>query len=169
MQRALPAIQVGQAPDGTLTYLVDRPLAALPPVRSRDLAAAWDSARAAAIETLWGAARRFRFRRGDGSFADLELQDRDARCWAEAVEITTGLQTPYGLALCLRLLALVDLLAHASWTASLCRVRRGGAELHPALLRMAASAELTDDACFDETGFRAGLALLSANPAGDQP
>lgn len=93
---------------------------------------------------------------------ELALHDRDARCWAGAVEITTGLQTLYGLSLCLRLLALVDLLTRARWADGLCKMRRGGAELHPALLRTAASAELTNDGRFDETRFRAGLNALSA-------
>lgn len=155
------SLHIGQALDGTLTYLVDRPPAALPPVHGRDLAAAWDAARDAALGAVWGTGRRFRFRQPDGTFTDLALHDRDARCWAGAVEMTAGLQTLYGLSLCLRLLALVDLLARASWTNSLCQLRRNGAELHPALLRAAASVELTNDARFDETSFRAGLNLLA--------
>ena len=166
MQASPPPIHVGQALDGTLTYLVDQPPAELPPVRGRDLAAAWDAARDAALGTVWGAARLFRFRQGDGSFTDLALQDRDARCWAGAVEMTAGLQTMYGLSLCLRLLALVDLLARARWTDGLCTMRRGGAELHPALLRAAATLQLTNEARFDETRFRAGLHVLPAPPAG---
>ena len=166
MEHAPPLVQVGQGLDGTLTYLVDHPPGALPPVQGRDLAAAWDAAREAARAAMWGSARRFRFRQPDGSFTDLALQDRDALCWAGAVELTAGLQTTYGLSLCLRLLALVDLLARARWTDGLCRVRAGGAELHPALLRAAATTELTNDARFDETRFRAGLTLLAAPPAG---
>ncbi len=156
-----PALHVAEALDGTLTYLVDRPPAALPPVHGRDLAAAWDAARAAALDAAWGAGRRFCFRAEDGSVTELALDDRDARCWAGAVEVTTGLRTLYGLSLCLRLLALVDLLSRARWTDALCRVRRGGAELHPALLRTAAHSELTNEARFDETRFRAGLSVLS--------
>ena len=71
------------------------------------------------------------------------------------------MQTSYGLSLCLRLLALVDLLARASWTAELFRIGRTGTALHPALLSAAATAQLTSDARFDETGFRARLAGLS--------
>ena len=160
MDHATPLVQVGQALDGTLTYLIDHPPGELPPVRARDLAAAWDAAREAAVAAIWGSARRFRFRQPDGSLVDLALHDRDARCWAGAVELTSGLQTTYGLSLCLRLLALVDLLARARWTDALCQVRRGGAELHPSLLRVAATAPLTNDARFDETPFRAGLTVL---------
>ena len=166
MPAASPPIHVGQAPDGTLTYLVDHPPPALPPVRGRDLAAAWDDARDAALDSAWGTARLFRFRLPDGGFTDLALLDRDARCWAGAVETRTGLQTLYGLSLCLRLLALVDLMARARWTDALCTIRRGGAELHPALLRAAAAAELTNEARFDETQLRAGLACRPGPPAG---
>ncbi len=163
MNDAAP-LHVGRALDGTVTYLVDRSPAALPPVQGRDIAAAWDAARNAALGAVWGAGRRFCFKAEDGATVELALHDRDARCWAGAVEITTGLQTLYGLSLCLRLLALVDLLARARWADSLCQVRRGGAELHPALLRAAASTELTNDARFDETRFRAGLGVLAAPP-----
>ena len=156
------SLHIGQALDGTVTCVVDLPPAALPPVRGRDLAAAWDAARDAALGAMWGTAWHFRFRQPDGSFTDLALHDRDARCWAGAVEKTAGLRTLYGLSLCLRLLALVDLLARASWTASLCQFRRDGAVLHPALLRAAGCVELTNDARFDETSFRAGLDLLAA-------
>ena len=157
-------LHVGQSLDGTLTYVIDRAPADLPPVRGRDLAAAWDAARAAAIGAMWGAARRFCFRDEQGRITELALNDRDARCWAGAVELTTGLQTLYGLSLCLRLLALVDLLATARWAQPLCHVRRNGAELHPSLLRAAAEAELTNDARFDETRIRAGLKILPDLP-----
>jgi hypothetical protein len=160
------AVHVGATPDGTLTYLVDVPPEALPPVRHRDLAAAWDAARDAALAAAgtaagfpggasWGAARLFRFRRADGSCTDLALADRDACCWAGAVDGTVGMHTSYGLSLCLRLLALVDLLARASWAKSLFSLRRDGAVIDPSVLRAAATAPLTRDARFDESGFRA--------------
>lgn len=152
-----PLIRVGQAEDGTLTYLVDLPPEALPPVRSRDLAAAWDAAREAAAGAVWGAGRLFRFRGACGGSTDLALHDRDARCWAGAVDRTVGIQTSYGLSLCLRLLALVDLLGRASWTAALFELGRAGTELHPALLRTAATRPLTSEARFDESSFRAAV------------
>jgi hypothetical protein len=65
------------------------------------------------------------------------------------------MHTSYGLSLCLRLLALVDLLARERWAAALLTVTRGGAELDPALLRAAAIAPLNREARFDETKFRA--------------
>lgn len=165
MQHAPAPIKVGRTRDGTVAYFVDLPPEALPPVRGRDLASAWEAARDAAADAAWGTARLFRFRRPDGSVTDLMLSDEDARCWAGAVDGTVGMQTSYGLSLCLRLLALVDLLARATWTAELFRIGRTGAALHPALLSAAATAQLTSDARFDETGFRARLAGLSARPS----
>jgi hypothetical protein len=148
-------IQVGAAADGTLTYLVDLPPEAMPPVRLRDLDSVWDAARRAAARADWGTTRLFRFRNADGSFTDLALADRDACCWANAVDGSIGMHTSYGLSLCLRLLALVDLLAQARWTDGLFTLRRDGAEIHPALLRAAATADLTREARFDHEDIRA--------------
>jgi hypothetical protein len=106
--------------------------------------------------------RGFRFDRPDGSHTDLALADRDARCWADAVDRTVGIASGYGLSLCLRLLALVELLARAHWALPLLRIERDGADLHPALLRAAASVALSSDARFDETSFRIRLAQLAS-------
>jgi len=165
-----PTVRVDVVADGGLTYLVDAPPEELPPVRGRDLERAWYAAREAAMATAWGSVRGFRFRRADGSFTNLALADRDACCWAAAVDAIAGLKNSYGLSLCLRLLALVDLLARARWAAPLCRLERDGADLHPSLLRVAAATPLTAEARFDEGGFRAhltpALVELPAQPAG---
>jgi len=147
-------IRVAVADNGVVTYLVDSSPELLPPVRLRDIASAWDAARTAAHAAAWGSARLFRFRRADGSLTELALADADACCWAGAVDATTGMHTSHGLSLCLRLLALVDLLAREHWAAPLLRVSRGGAELDPALLRAAATTPLNHEARFDETLFR---------------
>jgi hypothetical protein len=157
-------IQVAVAENGTVTYLVDQPPESLPPVRLRDIAAAWEAARAAACAAAWGSARLFRFRRSDGSLTDLALADADACCWAGAVDLTAGMHTSYGLSLCLRLLALVDLLARARWAAPLFSVTRGGAELNPALLHAAAIAPLNREARFDDTPFRGLVAARLEGP-----
>jgi len=151
-------VHVGVGPDGAMTYRVEHPPEALPPVRGRDLERAWQAARDAALAADWGAPRGFRFRRSDGSYVDLALADADARCWANAVDGIAGMGTSYGLSLCLRLLALVDLLARAPWAATLYQLARDGAELHPTLLRAAADAPLTADARFDEPHFRRRIA-----------
>jgi hypothetical protein len=157
--RATPGagIRVGGDPGGPLTYLIDLPPEALPSVCKRDLERAWYAAREAALAERQGTVRGFRFNRPDGSHTDLALADRDARCWVGAVDQSVGIATTTGLSLCLRLLALIDLLARAPWARSLFHLARDGAEFHPALLRTAATQPLTRDARFDEAGFRARL------------
>jgi hypothetical protein len=154
-------IRVAVADNGTVTYLVESPPELLPPVRLRDIVAAWEAARAAARAAAWGSARLFRFRHADGSLTDLALADADACCWAGAVDQAAGMHTSYGLSLCLRLLALVDLLARERWAAPLFTISRAGAELDPALLRIAAITPLNREARFDHTQFRA---LVAARP-----
>jgi hypothetical protein len=152
------AIHVQPRPDGALTYLVALPPEALPPGRQRDLSAAWEAARSAATAANWGVPRFFRFCRADGTSTDLALSDPDACCWAGAVDGTVGMGTSYGLSLCVRLLALVDLLASARWADHLFEVRRDGAEIDAVVLGAAATLPLTAEARFDETGFRARVA-----------
>jgi hypothetical protein len=151
-------IRVGGGPDGLVTYLINLPPEELPSVCKRDLERAWYAAREAALAERQGAVLGFRFYRPDGSHTDLALADRDARCWVGAIDRTVGITTAPGMSLCLRLLALIDLLAHAPWARSLFHLARDGAEFHPALLRTAASQPLTKEARFDEAGFRARLA-----------
>jgi hypothetical protein len=154
------AVQVESGPEGAVVYRLDTPPEGLPAVRSRDLAAAWDAAREAARSAEWGFATRFLFNRTDGTSTELALADRDARCWATAVGQVAPLRTSYGVSLCLRLLALVDLLARARWTASLLAFEAGLIRLHPALLRLAAASPLSKEGLFDEPSFRASLASL---------
>ena len=152
------SVRIGAGPDGSLTYFVALAPEDLPSVHRRDLERAWYAARDAALAQRWGVARFFRFQRSDGSYGDLALADRDACCWADAVDSMVGLRNSYGVAVCLRLLALVDFVR---WADSLCLLQRDGAELHPSLLRAAASAQLTADARFDEAGFRSRLARFA--------
>ncbi len=154
-------VHIGSGPDGSLTYLVALAPEDLPSVHSRDIERAWEAARDAALAQRWGVARFFRFQRPDGSFGDLALADSDACCWASAVEGTVGLRNSYGLSVCIRLLALVDLLARARWADSLRPLRADGAELHPSLLRAAASTALTAEARFDESAFRSRLSRFA--------
>jgi hypothetical protein len=157
------AIRVGER-DGRLTYLVPVAPEELPPVRGRELQAAWDAAREAAIEAgLDGGAgavvRAFRFCRQDGAETDLVLEDPDACAWAGAVDRRAGLATRSGLSVCLRLLGLVELIGRAGWTDAFCALRSDGAELHPALLEAAGRLPLTEDGLLDETRLRASLGL----------
>ncbi|MGC8477477.1 MAG: hypothetical protein ACP5NP_14080 [Acetobacteraceae bacterium] len=130
---------------------------ALPAVRPRELDRAWHAARAAALAEAWGNRRGFRFHRADGQVTELLLADRDACCWAEAIDRLAGLATASGLSLCLRLLALVDLLARNPPLAARCRFARDGAELPPVLLALAAATPLSPEAGFDPAPFHAAL------------
>ncbi|MGH7152383.1 MAG: hypothetical protein ACREF3_00535 [Acetobacteraceae bacterium] len=138
-------------------------------MRGRDLERAWYAARDAAIDAAWGAMRAFRFHHPDGTTTDLALADPDACCWARAVDRTVGLGSCYGLSLCLRLLALVDLLARAHWASPYYRLQRDGAELDLALLRVAATVPLTPEIRFDEAVFRARLGPQALPPAVSHP
>jgi hypothetical protein len=156
----MPAIEVAHAANGTLTYLIHDTPQALPPVRRQDLVAAWDDARSAALRRESAPRRAFRFARPDGDTTDLALSDPDASVWAGAVDRTLGVGNPYGLSVCLRLLALVDLLS-APWARGLFALRRGGADLDPGLWRLAAEAKLTEEGRFDAMAFRAALTPLA--------
>ena len=152
---SLRDVSVATAPDGSLTYLVAEGPERLPPVRTRDLEAVWHAARGAAVRADWGTVRRFRFHRTEGEATDLALADADACCWADAVDASIGMRSRYGLSVCFRLLALVDLMAHSRWTDALFTLKRDGAELAPALLQAAATAALTAEARFDSAALRA--------------
>ena len=151
-------IQLVRTIDGTLTYLVRLPPESLPPVRARDLDAAWQRARRAAINTEWGDVLRFRFRRPDCADTDLLLADQDAACWAAAADRVASLATAYGLSLCLRLLALVAVIADSRRADRYVTLRRDGASIAPALLAGAATVSLTRDAAFDPDALRTRLA-----------
>ena len=155
----LAPVRIVRDPHGSLTYLVDALPEELPAVRKRDVELAWDAAHRAAHAGRWGVVRGFRFQR-EGSDApprDLLLADMHGASWAEAVDGLIGLRSLYGLSLCLRLLALVDLLARARWADGLYRMHQGEAELDAGLLRLAAIARLTPQAGFDAAAFRAIL------------
>ena len=150
-------IRVGGDANGVLTYLIDLTPEALPSVCRRDLERAWHAAREAALGERAGAVRGFRFNRPDGSHTDLALADPDACCWVGAIDRMAGIANLAGMSLCLRLLALIELLASAPRIRSLFHLAPDGAEFHPALLRTAASQPLTRDARFDEAAFRTRL------------
>ena len=163
----MPPIQVTRHATG-LSYFIESSPAALPPVLLRDLSGAWESARHAALEGPASClSRAFSFARPDGGTTDLALADRDAQCWAQAVDRRLDLSSMYGLSVCLRLLALIDLLARTPWARDRVRLGGGAAELDPALLRLAARAKLTDEAGFDEGALRRGLAgpAVQTSPA----
>lgn len=145
-------VEVMEYGDDRLLYRVTLPPEGLPPVTVRALEAALDAARSATLDDGDRRYRSFRFLGADGAVADFDIADSDARIWAAAVDRRTGLATLDGLALCLRLLALVDLLATAPW-ASRYLATGHGLRIGPPLLRAAARADLTEEARFDEASF----------------
>ncbi len=152
------SIAVGVAPDGALTYFVPVPPGELPPVRGQDLMAAWTTAHEAARQGSWGQRRQFCFRSPEGGITELALRDVDACCWAAAIDRTLGLGSLHGLSVCLRLLALVQLIGGAGAAGGLFAIEAGDAALHPALWRAAAESPLTDTAGFDAPRLLARLA-----------
>ena len=157
-ERAHPPIELATDRTGALIYRVGMSPDALPPVRTGDLAEGWDAARRAAAASRWGEPRMFRFRPDGNDPVDLALNDDDAACWAEAIDAAWGLQTAYGLSLCLRLLGLVALLSDSPMLRALCPLSRAGMTLDPALVRAAASIPLSTRGHLDERRVRAHLA-----------
>jgi hypothetical protein len=159
LHRMPTAIRVACAPDGALHYAIPCPPERMPAVAPLALSEAWEAARVAAAAERWGPHRTLVFR--DGPV--MALADADAACWAEAVDRLAGLETLAGLSLCLRLLALVDLLSRARWMTGMFAISADGIELHPALLTAAATEGLDAAGRFDETGMKR---LLSHRIAG---
>lgn len=160
-------IYMERAPDGAITYAVPVPPECLPPVAPGELLAAWALARRAAALHRWGPRRELLFVRPEGGATRIAIADADAGCWAEAIDAEVGLETLPGLALCLRLLALVEILTRARWLSGLFDVTPDGIDLHPALLRAAATMPLDSAARFDESGLRRLLSrpLPQGSPA----
>jgi hypothetical protein len=167
-ERPSPSVEVRDRGPDHLLYRIAVEPAAMPPVPVRELEAAWDAARADSLSAAWGAQRSFRFQKRGGQTADFDLTDRDARCWAGAVDRVAGLGTLGGVSLCLRLLALVHLLATAPWAISYLSSKRDGAKIDRALMRAAARADLTDEARFDEVSLRRNLPARPSDRDGGQ-
>ena len=149
------------AADGSELHLVPVSPEALPRVQKRDLEQAWDAARDAARAGREGAKRGFRFANGE----DFALDDRDARAWATAIDAIADLSTAHGMSVCLRLLALIDLIGRARWLAPFVSLKgAAGACLDGSLLQAAAVTRLTPEAGLDE----AALRTLIPRPAGSK-
>lgn len=158
-------IRCAEGPDGLLTYAIALPPQAIPPVRPRDLLEAWDAAREAATAEVFGPPRLLRFAGPGGQPTTLALADRDAAAWAAAVDLRADLATLPGLALCLRLLALVEVLPRARFLRPFWTLTREGAEFHPALVEAAARMPLDAGARFDAEALRALLSRRIATEA----
>jgi len=152
-------IRTEYGPHGEILHLVPYPPTALPAVTKRDLEQAWEAARAAAL--LHPAEKPkthfFRFLPEAAPPLDLTLTDADAASWASAVDAIASLSTAYGISICLRLLALFQLMVTESWARNWFRLDRAGLEFHPALLQAAALSPLTPTGGFAETSLQALL------------
>lgn len=157
------AIRVAEDATGALAYAIPGPPEVLPAVRPADLLAAWRRAHDGARQGAWGPPRTLVFAREGDTPSTLTLADPDACAWAAAVDRQAGLDTLGGLALCLRLLALVEVLARERRLGPFYALGADGVELHPALLGAAATLPLDPGARFDAAALRA---LLSRGLAG---
>ena len=160
-------IHVARTSAGALTYAVPIPPERLPAVQAGDLLSAWSLARRAAEAQQWGPPRLLRFARPGSDPTEIAIADADAGAWAEAIDTAIGLGTLPGLALCLRLLALVEVLARVPALQPLFDVSAEGIELHPALLHAAATLPLDAGARFDEGRLR-GLLSNRLPPGADR-
>lgn len=149
------AIRMAEDEAGGLAYAVPCPPEALPAVRPSALLAAWRAAHARARAGGSGPPRTLVFAgRAGAAPRRLRLADRDARAWAEAVDRAAGLGSLGGLALCLRLLALVEVLVRERALDRFHVLGPEGIEIHPALLRAAATLPLDAGARFDAAALR---------------
>jgi hypothetical protein len=152
------------ADDGTELHLIPMAPQALPRVQKRDLEQAWEAATDAARAGFDGPRRGFRFAEG----ASLALNDRDARSWAAAIDRAADLSTAHGVSVCLRLLALIDLIGRASWLTPFVRAARGrdSAWFDGGLLQAASITRLTAAGGLDEAAMRAMLLNGESGPPG---
>jgi hypothetical protein len=158
-----PVVRVLHLPDGGLVCEVNLTPDELPPVLRKDLDRALDQARAAALLQKAGPAYAFRFRASDGATTEVAIADPDARCWAAAVAATTGLGSAYAVALCLRVLGVVDLAVSAGATARarITRRGRGVCSIDRALLDAAAFGPITADGRIDPATITVGIGAAS--------
>ncbi len=150
------AIRTEYGPQGEVLHVVPCAPPDLPTVSRFHLEQAWDAARAGAGLRA-GKIHGFRFHCDDAAPLELLLADHDAASWTGGIERIADLSTAYGISLCLRLLALVTLMANAQWLRPWFSLPAGRAQIHPALLQAAALTPLTQEGGFDETMLRALL------------
>jgi hypothetical protein len=144
-------IRTARTETGAIAYLVPVAPERLPAVSPGDLLRAWNVARRGAVERLWGTPRFLRFAQQNGREpTEIAIADPDAGAWTEAIDRAFGLETLTGLSLCLRLLALVEILTRAVRLEPFFDVTPAGVDLHPSLLAAAAASPLDPAARFDE-------------------
>ncbi|WP_223880736.1 hypothetical protein [Roseococcus microcysteis] len=140
-------------PSGALRHELGVAASALPAVPPAALEIAWEVAREGASAGHWGPPRLLAF--ADGR--EMALTDPDAAAWAEAMDRHAGLDSLAGVALCLRLLALVEAMGRAEWLRGFFAIGRRGVEFHPLLLAAAARAPIDATGRFEDRAMRAML------------
>jgi hypothetical protein len=154
-------IKVAAGPAGSLIYRVPLPPESLPAVAPDDLISAWALARQAADAGHWGAPRHVVFEHIDGAPTEITIIDDDASAWADALDAAVGLGSLDGLALCLRLLALIEVLGREPRLRPLFDLTPEGIVFDPRLLRAAATLPLDAAARFDAARLGGLLSLSS--------
>jgi hypothetical protein len=158
-------IRVARTETGAIAYLVPVPPEGLPAVAPGDLLRAWNVARHGAELHQWGAPRFLRFaQRGGSEPTEIAIADPDAGAWTEAIDRVFGLDTLTGLSLCLRLLALIEVLARVPRLEPFFDVTPAGVDLHPSLLTVAAALPLDAAARFDEAALMRRLPRFRTPP-----
>jgi hypothetical protein len=151
-------VRTETGPGGEILHLVPFLPAQLPPVTKRDLEQAWEAAHRFALTPAPAAGvHGFRFAPPAAPRLDLIITDTDAASWASAIDRIADLSTAYGISICLRLLALFELMATARWARKWFTLNRAGLQFHPALLQAAALSPLTPTGGFAETTLQALL------------
>jgi hypothetical protein len=160
-------IRVAHTEAGAIAYFVPVPPEGLPAVAPGDLLHAWNVARHGAVRREWGAPRFLRFaQRGERPPTEIAIADPDAGAWTEAIDRAFGLETLTGLSLCLRLLALIEVLTRAARLEPFFDVTPAGVDLHPSLLAAAADLPLDPAARFDEAALMRRLPLRALPGSG---
>ena len=163
------SIRVARTETGAIAYLVPVSPDRLPAVPPGDLIRAWNVARHGAVQRQWGTPRFLRFaQQGGREPTEIAIADPDAGAWTEAIDRAFGLETLMGLSLCLRLLALVEVLTRAARLEPFFDVTPGGVDLHPSLLAAAADLPLDSAARFDEAALAKRLSFRML-PEGGAP
>jgi len=143
-------VRTTSLPSGALRHELGVAPACLPAVPPAALEIAWEVAREGAAAGQWGPPRLMVF--ADGR--DIALTDPDAAAWAEAMDRHAGLDSLHGVALCLRLLALVEAMGRAEWLRGFFAIGARGVEFHPLLLAAAARAPLDATGRFEDSAMR---------------
>lgn len=168
----METLQIQRLNDGRAMISCPFCVSNLPPVRSTDLQAAWETASIASennLKTTENDPDGVIFETKLRQPIDFEFDDYDALCWATAIHRSYDLTTLRGLSLCFRMLALYQLMAKNAWSRGLFSFDRSNTlKIDKGLLAAAAVTNLGEDGAFDAEEIRnqTGTArMLTSNEA----